>query len=125
MAVYNDAVREYFEPPGRTAGTTIHGEAGSMAQGVWIRVSSDLRDEYLTDPGFRVFACPHIIAGCNWLAGQLEGKPGESLLEVSRETLRTKFEIPVEKEGKLLILQDALQACYENFEAYRAQSTAS
>jgi hypothetical protein len=125
MPLYNDAVQKYFDLPPAAIGSTIYGEAGSMAQGAWICISSDIRDDILRNTGFRVFACPHIIAGCNWLAGQLEGKACESLLEVSPEALRAKFDIPVEKAGKLLILQDALQSCYANYAAYRAQESAS
>jgi len=118
-------VQKYFAQPTLPAGFEVVGEAGSVAQGTWVRISSDIRDGHLTNPGFRVFACPHIMAGCNWLAAELAGKPVESLLELSPQTLQAKFEIPVEKAGKLLILQDALSDCYASYRAYQAAESAS
>jgi len=89
-------------------GTAIRGEAGSVAKGTWVCVTADLADGQLQNVGFRVYACPHIIAACNRAAELLEGAPVVALQELNLEKLQQKFEIPVEKAGKLLILKDAL-----------------
>jgi hypothetical protein len=67
--------------------------------------------------GFRALACPHIIAGCNRIAEQLEGAEVNALLAVAVEDLQAEFDIPIEKAGKLLIIQDALQACFADLQA--------
>ena len=109
MSAYAETVEQYFSrPPGDYAGE-FTGEAGSVAAGTWIGVCASAVSGNLTDLGFRAFACPHIIAACRWLCEQLDGQPVEALAQLDREALREKFDMPVEKAGKLLILQDALE----------------
>jgi NifU-like protein involved in Fe-S cluster formation len=82
-----------------------------------ICLAADVREGKLRNVGFRVFACPHIIAACNWQADLLQGAPVDALQEVDLAELQLMFDIPVEKAGKLLILKDALVACHEHYEA--------
>jgi len=122
MRLYTDKVGEYFRRPARPMGADIRGMAGSEQWGTWIVFAADLRDQRLHKLGFRAFACPHIIAVCNRVAEQLEGGPAQALNELPIDELQTEFDIPVEKAGKLLILQDALQGCYSDFQARRQAS---
>jgi hypothetical protein len=119
---YVPKVEEYFWRPVRPMGSAIQGSAGSMQSGTEIVFAADVRAGLLCKLGFRAFACPHIIAACHHLAEQLEGSPVEALLEVRFDSLRAEFDIPVEKAGKLLILQDALRACYADYQARKAAS---
>lgn len=125
MTRYAEAVRDYFGPPIRAGGTGLTGEAGSVRQGVWIRVAADEVSGQLQNVGFRVFACPHIIAMCNRAADELEGAPPAALLELPLDEMAREFEIPVEKAGKLLILKDALAACYRASEGGAANVAAT
>jgi len=108
MSAYAPSVAHYFRRPVIEGGGIIRGEAGSVAQGTCICVTADLADGQLQNVGFRVYACPHIIAACNRAAELLEGAPVAALQEMDMEKLQQEFEIPVEKAGKLLILKDAL-----------------
>jgi NifU-like protein involved in Fe-S cluster formation len=103
-------------------GTDIHGAAGSEQCGTSIVFAADLRDERLHKLGFRAFACPHIIAACNRVAERLEGGPAQALGELRIDELQAEFDIPVEKAGKLLILEDAVRACYRNYQARKQAS---
>lgn len=114
---YSAHLEQYFSRPARNMGRDIRGEAGSRRQGTRICFAADVRDNYLHNVGFRAFACPHIIAGCHRLAEQLEGAGVDALLDVPLDELRTEFDIPIEKAGKLLILKDAIDACYADFRA--------
>ncbi len=125
MHRYNDAVGKYFLHPPLEAGSDLRGEAGSLAQGVWVCVSADVQDGILRNAGFRAFACPHIIAACNRVMEHLEGRPAGALCEVEPEVLQIQFDIPVEKAGKLLILKDALLACYADYQAGGERLSAS
>lgn len=125
MYSYSDTVTEYFPHPPRGGDGEFRGEAGSHARGTWVCVSADVRDGVLLNPGFRAFACPHIIAACNWVMEHLEGRPVEALCEAEPEALQARFDIPVEKAGKLLILKDALHACYEDYRAGTEHRNAS
>jgi hypothetical protein len=103
-------------------GTDIRGAAGSTQCGTLIVFGADVRAQRLHKLGFRAFACPHIIAACNRVAEQLEGGPAQALSEFPVDELQAEFDIPVEKAGKLLILKDALQACYTDYRARKAAS---
>jgi hypothetical protein len=100
----------------------ISGAAGSVREGVSLCVAADVESNCLVKVGFRSFACPHIIASCNWLAERLEGAPPAALLDLPLGELREVFDLPTEKAGKLLILQDAARACYADYEARLAVS---
>ena len=117
MQQYSARVGEYFHRPVRNMGGEVRGEAGSVEQGALICLAADVRDGKLRNVGFRVFACPHIIAACNWQADLLEGAPVSALQQVDLAELQLMFDIPVEKAGKLLILKDALVACHEHYAA--------
>jgi NifU-like protein involved in Fe-S cluster formation len=112
MTRYVPAVQHYFRRPLPASSAELSGEAGSVRQGAWVRVTADRVSGQLQNVGFRVFACPHIIALCNRAAEVLEGAPLAALRELPLDEMAREFEIPVEKAGKLLILKDALAACY-------------
>lgn len=119
---YSARVAEYFWRPLGPIGSDIRGSAGSTHSGTAIEVAADVRGGRLQKLGFRVFACPHIIAACNRVAEQLEGAPVDTLSSVDTEGLCAEFDIPVEKAGKLLILQDAARACHADYMARHAAS---
>ena len=60
---------------------------------------------------FLAFGCPHTIAVAAWIA---EHAPGGELLAALPESvaqLSERFAVPVEKRGRLLIIEDAWLAC--------------
>lgn len=117
-AAYNRAVSERFRRPAVTAGKAISGQAGSMSAGAVVCFSADLEAGRLSNMGFRAWACPHIIAACSLIADHLEGAAVQQMAGLATDGLLRELEIPVEKAGKILILKDALRACYEDFEAH-------
>jgi len=120
MPHYSAQLALYFSRPVLKMGRDIRGEAGSARQGARICFAADVRDNCLHNVGFRAFACPHIIAGCQRIAEQLEGAPADRLRTVPLDDLKAEFDIPIEKAGKLLILKDAIDACYADFQARSA-----
>jgi hypothetical protein len=56
---------------------------------------------------FLAFACPHTVAVSAWLAEQAVGKPVNPRLPESLQSLQERFGMPVEKTGRLLIIEDA------------------
>ena len=115
MQGYNAEVARYFRPPPAGMSRELLVRAGSERQSVIVELYADIADQTLRNVGFRVFACPHIIAACQKAAEMLEGAPvgqlGGSALISLQESLQQEFDIPVEKAGKLLILKDALSVC--------------
>jgi hypothetical protein len=53
------------------------------------------------------YACPHTIAVSAWIAEAAVGGRLRAALPESVHMLRERFEVPVEKLGRLLIIEDA------------------
>jgi NifU-like protein involved in Fe-S cluster formation len=63
----------------------------------------------VTDARFLVFGCPHTIAAAAWLAETVVGTTPRREMPEPVQALRERFEVPVEKSGRLLIVEDALK----------------
>jgi NifU-like protein involved in Fe-S cluster formation len=112
---YSNLTQRYFDGAEAFAGFltgpgTFRGSAGSRAQGTWIQF--DLR----VDPGeartiqaarFLAYGCPHTIAAAAWTAEAAVGMSVSAAPPESAQGLRERFEIPVEKLGRLLVVEDA------------------
>ncbi|MEO7773443.1 MAG: aminotransferase class V-fold PLP-dependent enzyme [Steroidobacteraceae bacterium] len=88
------------------------GEAGAESTGTWVRWLL-LRD---ADRGvkaarFQLYACPHTQAVCEWLAPQLAGRSFEDLVPGTPQQWARQGQVPIEKLGRLLVIEDALRAC--------------
>lgn len=117
---YNDLTWHHFENPSHagmlTGGRVRRGAAGSRAEGTWVQFEvrvgpakpeSTDRTLILQTVRFLAYACPHIIAAADFIAQEGTGRPARPVLPESVQALRRRFEIPVEKLGGLLIVEDA------------------
>jgi len=112
---YNELTRRYFESASCTGVLTgpgsFRGAAGSRAQGTWVQfdVQVDLNTQVGTIQAvlFLAFACPHVIAVSAWVAERAVGLEAGGQLPESVQSLRERFDVPVEKLGRLLIVEDA------------------
>jgi NifU-like protein involved in Fe-S cluster formation len=110
---YNELTRRHFEQAaacGVLIGPgTFRGAAGSRAQGTWVQFDVQAAGEarVITAASFLAFGCPHVIAVASWLAEQAVGRRVEPALPQSVQSLRARFDAPVEKLGRLLIVEDA------------------
>jgi NifU-like protein involved in Fe-S cluster formation len=112
---YNELTRRYFDDPVRS-GTLegpdcYRGAAGSRPAGTWVQF--DVRLER-TGAGARVrearflaFGCPHVIAAAGLVAEEAEGAAPEPCLPYGVHALRERLEAPVEKLGRLFVVEDA------------------
>ncbi|MBN1240843.1 MAG: iron-sulfur cluster assembly scaffold protein [Gammaproteobacteria bacterium] len=116
---YSSEVLRRFDSPA-TAGETdgadadaglVAGEAEDRSLNVWVRFQVQLRDGAIRDVRFRAFGCPHTIAAADWAAERLHGRPAAALRQIDVPRIRRELEIPTEKLGKLLRIEDALAAC--------------
>ena len=94
-------------PPGAGPGTLATGEAGSLAQGAWVRFEARVEGGRIVDCGFRAWGCPHTLAASalarSWLVGS-RGAACES------RRLADELDVPAEKMGRLLVVEDAARA---------------
>ncbi len=111
---YNRLVLEHFRRP-RHAGVfpagpgIIQGRAGSRAAGAEIALSLRLDAGRIAAVRFQAFGCPHFLAAAS-LATEL--LPGLALADLARWQAREigeYLDFPVEKRGRLLILEDAVR----------------
>jgi NifU-like protein involved in Fe-S cluster formation len=126
---YSPAVTERFDrplnlgsPDGEPA-RRISGEAGSVEQGTWVVFEARVEANQLAKLCFRAYGCPHTIAACSRVAEKLSGAALGELVNFAPGELIEELDIPVEKAGKILILQDALRDCFEDWDTGSADRT--
>ena len=94
----------------------VQGEAGSVEHGTWIVIQACVQVGRLQDVKFLAYGCPYTIAACSWMTEKLAGAPVGELLNFAPDGISDKLAIPVEKMGKLLVLKDALEKCFDGWE---------
>jgi len=112
---YSELTRRYFENPGHVGLLDepggFRGAAGSRAQGTWVqfevRVGPPGGPPRVETVRFLAFGCPHVIAVSAWIAEQAPGHRVDARLPESVQSLRERFDAPVEKLGRLLVVEDA------------------
>lgn len=127
---YNALTRHYFEHPlcaGDLEGgaTVFCGEAGAQDHGTWVRFTVRIASaQAAPSPGagevpacgapsrvvearFLAFGCPHVIAVAAYLAERAAGTALSASLPEPVAALRERFAAPVDKLGRLLIVEDA------------------
>lgn len=116
IPAYSPRVRALFADPPRAGrlpdgpGERLAATAGGPAAGAWIELEARVADGRVTAAAFRAWGCPHVIAAAAWLAGRLEGRPLDAAGEFDPQALAAELELPPEKLGRLLVLQDAARA---------------
>ena len=109
---YSELTRRYFESATR-AGTlpdAFRGAAGHRDQGTWVQFDVQIDVAAIADARFLAFGCPHTLAVAAWLAETSIGTPLRRDMPESAAALRERFAVPVEKLGRLLIVEDAWRA---------------
>lgn len=103
---------------GRAATGTVlvRGEAGSEEAGTRVVFAAGVRAGRLDWLEFRLFGCPHTRLACAQAVQLLTGAPMAELGRLELEALGAGLEIPVEKAGRLLIIQDALRNCLADWD---------
>jgi NifU-like protein involved in Fe-S cluster formation len=108
---YSELTLRYFETApgaGVLTGRDVHrGSAGSRAQGAWVQFDVQVNAGLIQAARFLAFGCPHTIAVSAWVAEQGLGSALTAALPQSVQELSDRFAVPVEKRGRLLIIEDA------------------
>jgi nitrogen fixation NifU-like protein len=115
---YNQAVQRHFAAPPRArelpAGVPglVAGEAEDRTLHVWVRFQLQVVEDIVAAAGFQAFGCPHTVAAASVVAEWLEGRSIEAAHKLDAKALCEQLEVPVEKTGKLLRIEDAVAACW-------------
>jgi hypothetical protein len=86
------------------------GEAGAERLGTWVRFALRAENGVVREARVQCYGCPHTAAACNLLCESLPGRRLEALDQGTPETWRQKVHAPIEKLGRMLIIEDALLA---------------
>jgi NifU-like protein involved in Fe-S cluster formation len=115
---YSLAVQRHFAAPEKArelpAGSLglVAGEAEDRTLHVWVRFQLQIVDGVVAAAGFQAFGCPHTLAAANAVASWLEGRAVEAARRLDVKTVCAELEVPLEKLGKLLRIEDAVAACW-------------
>ena len=112
---YSARVRDYFAAPAHV-GDLEGGQSVLLeAQDVRFRLSAVTSDGTIDTMRFRAWGCPHSIAAAEAACQALEGQPVAALVEFSAHDLMEYLSVPVEKTGRILVLEDAVRSLGQKF----------
>lgn len=107
---YSGRVRSLFANP-RHGGSLDDGiDAVVVAQGVRVRLTMRDSDGHIDALRFQAWGCPHLIAACEAFCGAYEGRAITELAAFSGAGLMQSLAVPVEKTGRILVLEDAVRS---------------
>jgi NifU-like protein involved in Fe-S cluster formation len=115
---YSRAVERHFMTPARAgelpAGVPglVAGEAEDRTLHVWVRFQLRVEAGVVAAARFQVFGCPHTVAAASAVADWLEGRAVEEARRLDARAVCAELEVPIEKLGKLLRIEDAVAACW-------------
>jgi len=108
--IYSDRVRELFAAAD-FAGTIADGVSVQLEdQGVRVELSCRCDGERISDLKYRVWGCPHLIAAAEAFCTGYRGQQVAHFLDFSASGLMQTLAVPVEKTGRILVLEDAVRS---------------
>jgi NifU-like protein involved in Fe-S cluster formation len=127
MDYSSEVQRRFTELP--AAGTLQAGLAGRFSGegedrslNVWVRFELKIVDGRVADARFQAYGCPHTIAAASWAAEWIRGRGVEALSGLDVPALLEQLEVPTEKAGKVLRVEDALLECRRRFDEMEASA---
>ncbi|HVC30211.1 MAG TPA: aminotransferase class V-fold PLP-dependent enzyme [Steroidobacteraceae bacterium] len=103
---------EPAENPLPTPGASqVIGEAGGPGQEVWVRFRLAVQDGIVKSALVKAYGCPHTLDSAAWVAERLRGRGRADLAPGTPAEWAEALAVPVEKLGRLLVVEDALEDC--------------
>src|ERR1700730_6643687 len=100
---------------GPAHGTGSDAATVGTGQESWVRFHLLVADDSVKDARFQVFGCPHTMDAAAWLCGELRGRRRATLIPGTPATWAAARGVPIEKLGRLLVVEDALRACLSHW----------
>jgi len=107
---YSAAVRARFNNPEHAGVLEAAVSASLDDQGVRVQLFADLEAGNIAALRFKAWGCPHVIAAAEALCAEFEGRPIADLDAFSAAALMQSLSIPVEKTGRILVIEDAVRS---------------
>ena len=106
---YSPLVRRLFAEPVHSGELDDAVIVDVNEQDVRLRLEARLDGTDIEALRFRALGCPHVIAAAEALCAGLEGRPVADLLELRASDLMERLSVPVEKTGRILVVEDAVR----------------
>lgn len=122
---YADLVTRHFDAPanvgplGGTAENVFTGTAGQREHGTRVCFEARIDAGRISEIVFQAYGCPHTIAACSLATQRLARQPAAALEHFDARDLMSELDVPVEKTGRMLLLQDALHQCFRAWDNRR------
>ena len=107
---YSARVRVLFADPAHAG--QLANAVGVLVedQGVRIAFSAQLAAGRIDTLRFQAWGCPHVIAAAEAICANYEGRSTAELLDFSTSDLMQSLSVPVEKTGRILVIEDAVRS---------------
>jgi NifU-like protein involved in Fe-S cluster formation len=107
---YNKTVREYFADP-QHAGDLPDAPTGYFEdQGIRLRFCAETRKDRVETMRFAAWGCPHVIAAAEAVCRYFEGSAIAELDKFPSAQIITDLAVPVEKTGRILVVEDTVRS---------------
>ena len=94
--------------PGR--GTIVRGQSEALERGAWVGFEARVDGGRIADCAFRAWGCPHTLAAAAWACAAVRGLEIDGAAAIAARPMARELGVPVEKLGRLLVVEDALTA---------------
>jgi cysteine desulfurase len=93
-------------------GVRYLGEAGAPRLGTWVRLAAHVEGGFVKAAQAQVYGCPETMAACELVCRRLVEQPVSGPEVGTPDQWRVAVGAPVEKLGRMLIIEDALGALH-------------
>jgi cysteine desulfurase len=90
----------------------LTGEAGGPGQDTWVRFHLSIAGDIVKSARFKAYGCPHTLNVAQWLTDRLAGRRRDEGVPGNPAGWAETLGVPVERLGRLLVVEDALLACF-------------
>ncbi|HUQ11167.1 MAG TPA: aminotransferase class V-fold PLP-dependent enzyme [Steroidobacteraceae bacterium] len=110
---FRRAPRPPEHPEGGALPTGIRqGRAGRRSDGAEVLFELEIVDGFVKSARFSAYGCPHTLAVSAWLCEVLEGSRVEAGPPGTPAEWAERHQVPAEKLGRMLIVEDALRGAF-------------
>ena len=107
---YSARVRELFSAPAHAGELDGPLRIAIEDQGVRVNLSAQTSSGKVEVLRFKAWGCPHVIAAAEAFCDAYEGQDNAALLEFSASDLMQSLPVPIEKTGRILVIEDAVRS---------------
>ncbi len=107
---YSTTVRTLFREPAHAG--VLDGAASVTIddQGTCVRLCANVSDGSIAAMRFLAWGCPHVIAAAESVCAAYEGRAAVDLTGFAAADLMQSLAVPVEKTGRILVVEDAVRS---------------